>query len=53
MTHDVMTIGKYEKLVHAAAKMLSHDISALLVMDFGLEGIITRMDLLKAMVKVG
>ena len=53
MTHDVMTIGKYENLVHAAAKMLAHDISALLVMDSGLEGIITRSDLLKAMVKAG
>ena len=53
MTHEVITIGKYDKLVHAAGKMLSHGISALLVMDSGLEGIITRIDLLKAMVKAG
>jgi CBS domain-containing protein len=53
MTPNVVTIGKYDRLAQAAEKMLTHDISALLVMDFCLEGIITRVDLLKAIVKMG
>ncbi len=50
MTHKVISVGKYAKLSLAAEKMLSKDIAALLVIDYGLEGIITRTDLLKAIV---
>ena len=53
MTSHVISVGKYDKLTQAAEKMLSHDIAAVLVMDFCLEGIITRVDLLKAIVKMG
>ena len=50
MTREVVIIGKYDKLAKAAEAMLSNDISALLVMDSCLEGIITRRDLLRALV---
>lgn len=53
MTSHVISVGKYDKLTQAAEKMLSHDIAAVLVMDTCLEGIITRVDLLKAIVKMG
>ena len=53
MTPHIIMIGKYDKLDQAAEKMLSHDIAALLVMNSCLEGIITRTDLLKAMVRMG
>ncbi|MFO1041793.1 MAG: CBS domain-containing protein [Planctomycetaceae bacterium] len=53
MTSHVVSVGKYDKLTQAAEKMLSHDIAAVLVMDACLEGIITRVDLLKAIVKMG
>ncbi len=53
MTHEVISVGKYEKLSIAAEKMLSNNIAALLVIDYGLEGIITRTDLLKAIVAMG
>lgn len=52
MTREVVIIGKYDKLAKAAEAMLSNDISALLVMDSCLEGIITRRDLLRALVAV-
>lgn len=50
MTHAVITVGKYDKLKQAADKMLSNNIAALLVMDYCLEGIITRQDVLKAII---
>ena len=50
MTRKVISVGKYDKLSLAAEKMLSNDIAALLVMDYWLEGIITRKDLLKAII---
>lgn len=50
MTREVVVIGKYAKLTQAAEIMLSNDIAALLVMDSCLEGIITRRDLLRALV---
>lgn len=50
MTRTVISVGKYDKLSLAAEKMLSNDIAALLVMDYWLEGIITRKDLLKAII---
>lgn len=53
MTRQVVTVGKYHKLYEAADKMLSNNIAALLVMDYCLEGIITRTDLLKAIVMMG
>ena len=53
MTHEVITVGKYDKLNQAADKMLSNNIAALLVMDYCLEGIITRKDLLKAIIMLG
>lgn len=49
LTRNVISIGKYDKLAKAAETMLSNDISALLVMDSCLEGIITRFDLLRAL----
>jgi CBS domain-containing membrane protein len=51
MTREVVMIGKYDKLAKAAEAMLSNDIAALLVMDSCLEGIITRRDLLRALIK--
>ena len=50
MTRDVVMIGKYDKLRRAAETMLAKDIACLLVMDYCLEGIITRTDLLRAIV---
>lgn len=53
MSHEVITVGKYDKLNQVADKMLSNNIAALLVMDYCLEGIITRKDLLKAIIMSG
>ncbi|MDB5391783.1 MAG: putative signal transduction protein with domain, partial [Planctomycetaceae bacterium] len=50
MTREVITVGKYDKLNLASDKMLSNNIAALLVIDYWLEGIITRKDLLKAII---
>jgi acetoin utilization protein AcuB len=50
MTRHVVMTGKYDKLSRAAGLMLENDIACLLVMDYCLEGIITRTDLLRAIV---
>lgn len=52
MTSEIVSIGKYETLAEAAQKMLTHDIAALIVLEYDIKGVITRTDLIKMLLRV-